>query len=221
MDNDDEDVLTAQIEQEGSRSPADVFYTENSNWLAQLDQKGMLATVDQPTLASVPPADSGTDGTWVGVSARISVMVYNPGKVSAVRPADLGLGLADPQWKGKLELAPSETDFWPIVSSVDRTYGDAATIQWLKGLKANAGSDDNVPDNETLVSDVNKGVAGLGVINHYYYYRLQDELGAKRACTPSWLISLPGIPATSRTSPEPPSSSRPSTRRRPRSSWLS
>ena len=31
--NDDEDVLTAQIEQEGSRSPADVFYTENGNWL--------------------------------------------------------------------------------------------------------------------------------------------------------------------------------------------
>ncbi len=88
------------------------------------------------------------------------------------------MGLADPQWKGKIELAPSETDFWPIVSSVDRTYGDAATLQWLKGLKANAGSDDNVPDNETLVSDVNKGVADLGVINHYYYYRLQDEVGA-------------------------------------------
>src|SRR5579871_4280627 len=35
--NDDEDVLTAQVEQEGSRSPADVLYTENSNWLQQLD----------------------------------------------------------------------------------------------------------------------------------------------------------------------------------------
>src|SRR5471032_1265872 len=31
----DEDVLTAQLEQEGSKSPADVFYTENSPWLAQ------------------------------------------------------------------------------------------------------------------------------------------------------------------------------------------
>src|ERR1700743_2629440 len=41
--SDDEDVLTAQIEQEGSHSPADVFFTENSNWLAQLDDKGLLA----------------------------------------------------------------------------------------------------------------------------------------------------------------------------------
>src|ERR1700733_15841484 len=45
LKNDDEDVLTAQLEQEGSRSPADIFFTENSNWLQQLDDKGMLANV--------------------------------------------------------------------------------------------------------------------------------------------------------------------------------
>src|SRR5580698_3566304 len=54
VDNDDEDVLTAQIEQEGSRSPADVFYTENSNWLEQLNERGLLAKVDAATLANVP-----------------------------------------------------------------------------------------------------------------------------------------------------------------------
>src|SRR5579862_9173542 len=41
--SDSEDVLTAAIEQEGSRTPADVFFTENSNWLAQLDQRHLLA----------------------------------------------------------------------------------------------------------------------------------------------------------------------------------
>ena len=54
--SDDEDVLTAQIEQEGSHSPADVFFTENSNWLAQLDEKGLLAKVSKSTLAEVPGA---------------------------------------------------------------------------------------------------------------------------------------------------------------------
>ncbi len=43
LKNDDEDVFTAQIEREGSHSPADVFSTENSNWPAELDQKGLLA----------------------------------------------------------------------------------------------------------------------------------------------------------------------------------
>ncbi len=44
--SDDEAVLTAQIEQEGGRSPADVFFTENSNWLQQLDDRGLLAKVE-------------------------------------------------------------------------------------------------------------------------------------------------------------------------------
>jgi iron(III) transport system substrate-binding protein len=177
VDSDDEDVLTAQIEQEGSRSPADVFYTENSNWLQQLDDKGLLSKVNAATLANVAPADSASSGDWVGISARVSVLVYNPSKISAAQLPTSILGMADPRYKGEFEIAPSETDFWPLVSSVDKAKGDAATLTWLAGLKANAGSNDNVPDNETLTSDVSKGATDFAVINHYYYYRLQAETG--------------------------------------------
>ena len=45
--------------------------------------------------------------------------------------------LADPKYKGKLAVAPSETDFQPIVTSVAETYGQAA-VSWLKGIKSNA-----------------------------------------------------------------------------------
>jgi iron(III) transport system substrate-binding protein len=170
--NDDEDVLTAQIEEEGSRSPADVFYTENSNWLQQLADKGLLAKVDANTLANVPKADSAADGDWVGVSARVSALIYNPAKISASQLPKSILDMANPKYKGEFEIAPSETDFWPIVASVARAKGDAATLAWLEGLKANA-SDDNVPDNETLTSDVSQGITDFAVINHYYYYRLR------------------------------------------------
>jgi iron(III) transport system substrate-binding protein len=176
--NNSEDVLTAQLVQEGSRSPADVFYTENSNWLQQLANRGMLAKVDASTLANVPPRDSAASGDWVGVSARVSAIVYNPSKVSQAQLPKSVMDLADPQWKGKLELAPAETDFWPIVSSIAATHGQAAALAWLKALKNNAGSNDSVPDNETVVSDVSKGVAGIALINHYYFYRLRAELGA-------------------------------------------
>lgn len=177
VDSDDEDELTARIELEGSRSPADLFYTENSNWLQQLDNRGLLAKVDSSTRANVPKADSATNGAWVGVSARISVMVYNPGKIKASQLPTSVMDLADPQWKGKIEIAPSETDFWPIVSSVARARGDAAALAWLKGLKANAGNGDAIPDNETITSDVSQGTTDVGIINHYYFYRLQAEIG--------------------------------------------
>ncbi len=175
--NNSEDVLTAQLVQEGSRSPADVFYAENSNWLQQLANRGLLAKVDAATLAGVPGRDSASGGDWVGVSARLSSIVYNPSKVSAAQLPKSVLGLADPQWKGKLELAPAETDFWPIVSSIARSRGAPAAEAFLKSLKANAGSNDNVPDNETVVRDVSQGTADLALINQYYFYRLQAELG--------------------------------------------
>jgi iron(III) transport system substrate-binding protein len=176
--NDDEDVLTAQIEQEGSHSPADVFFTENSNWLEQLGERGLLSTVAPKTLAEVPAKDSATSGDWLGISARISALIYDPAKIAASQLPTSVLQLADPKYKGKLELAPAETDFWPIVDSIARTKGTAAALAWLRGVKANAGSDDNVPDNETITSDVNGGSATMGLINHYYFYRARAELGA-------------------------------------------
>jgi iron(III) transport system substrate-binding protein len=176
--SDDESVLTAQIEQEGSRSPADVFFTENSNWLQQLDDRGLLAKVNPSTLADVPAEDNASNGDWAGVSGRFSVMIYNPSKISAAEMPRSVMDLASPRYKGKLELAPGETDFWPIVTSIEHAKGQAAALNWLKAIKSNAGSDDHTPDNETLVSDVSKGDADMGLINHYYYYRLRDEMGA-------------------------------------------
>ncbi len=176
--SDDESVLTAQLEQEGGRSPADVFFTENSNWLQQLDNQGMLSKVNASTLDAIPARESATNGDWVGVSKRFSVLIYNPSKISASQLPSSVMQLASPRYKGKLELAPGETDFWPVIQSIIRAKGQAAALKWLEGIKSNAGSDDNAPDNETLVSDVSKGLADMGLINHYYYYRLRAEMGA-------------------------------------------
>ena len=87
------------------------------------------------------------------------------------------MGLANPKYQGKLAIAPGETDFQPIVTSVDRTYGKAAALSWLDGIKSNAGSHD-YPDNETIADEVNRGAAAFGVVNQYYWYRMKAELGA-------------------------------------------
>ena len=50
----DEDTLADEIVTEGSNSPADVIYTENSPALAYLQDKGLLAPVD-PTHARQHP----------------------------------------------------------------------------------------------------------------------------------------------------------------------
>jgi iron(III) transport system substrate-binding protein len=174
--SDDEDVLAQQIQQEGSKSPADVFFTENTPPLARLDEAKLLSPVDASTLAVVPPAYNAGDHNWVGVSARVSAIVYNTDKLQPSQLPKSILDLANAEWKGKLGIAPGETDFAPLVTSIAASHGDAAAVTWLKALKSNAGGKQEA-DNETLVADINKGSIQLGVINHYYWYRLQNEIG--------------------------------------------
>ena len=85
--------------------------------------------------------------------------------------------LANPKYQGQLAFAAGETDFQPIITSVIRTYGQAAALHWLDGIKANAASH-IVPDNETITDEVNRGQVAFGVINQYYWYRLKAEIGA-------------------------------------------
>jgi iron(III) transport system substrate-binding protein len=173
----DEDTLAEQIMQEGSRSPADIIYTENSPALMKLAEQHLLAPVNAGTLAAVPAGDSSPAGDWVGVSGRVSVLVYNTSQLKPSQVPSSVMDLASPEWAGKLGLAPGETDFQPIITSIADTYGNAAALTWLKAVKSNAGSHD-YPDNETLTTEVNSGQVEIGLINQYYWYRLEAEAGA-------------------------------------------
>jgi iron(III) transport system substrate-binding protein len=175
--SDDEDTLADQIVTEGSHSPADVFYTENSPPLESLQSKGLLAKVDASTLSHTPAKYNSPQGDWVGVSARVSVIIYNPSLISSSKLPTQVRQLAEPQYKGKLALAPQETDFQPIVTSYLRAYGKSATLTWLKAIYANA-SGHIYPDNETIADEVNRGAAAFGIVNQYYWYRMQAEIGA-------------------------------------------
>ncbi len=178
--SDDEAELANQIAQEGSRSPADVFFTENTPPLEFLREKNLLSPITPSTLADVDSKYNSVQGDWVGVSARVSVMVYNTKDLTAQQLPTSVMDLASPAWKGKIGIAPGETDFQPIVTSMIKTYGQSAALKWLQGLKSNAGSDHNYPDNETLTNMVNGGQVQIGLINHYYWYREKDEVGASK-----------------------------------------
>ena len=169
--------IASQILQEGARSPADVYFTENSPELTLLDEKGLLAPVAPATLAAVPAGYSAADGHWVGVLARENVLAFNPSLIDENKlPADL-LDLAKPEWKGKLAIAPSDADFLPLVGAVAALKGRPAALAWLRGLRANAQVFD---DDEGVVAAVDRGAAAAGIINNYYWARLMTEQGAAR-----------------------------------------
>jgi iron(III) transport system substrate-binding protein len=175
--SDDEDALADQIATEGSNSPADLFYTENSPPLESLQGKGLLSKVAASTLSRLPRQYSSPQDDWVGISARVSVIVYNPSLIKASQLPTRVSQLADAKYRGKLALAPQETDFQPIVTAYDKAYGRAATLKWLGAVKSNAAGH-VYPDNETITSEVNQGAVAFGVVNQYYWYRMRAEIGA-------------------------------------------
>src|SRR5579862_4898011 len=131
-------VIATQILQEGSASPADVVLTENSPELVTLSQHNLLARLPQSILGQIPKATESPSGDWVGMALRISSLIYDPRHLTHAQLPRTILDLAQPAWKGKVALSPTDSDFPPVVSAVLATHGAKATLAWLRGLKRNA-----------------------------------------------------------------------------------
>jgi iron(III) transport system substrate-binding protein len=170
----DEATLADQILQEGAGSPADVFYAENTPVLETLRKHGLLAALSPTTLASVPARYSSPQRAWVGVSARAAALVYNTTELGRAQLPRSLLALARLTWRGKLGVAPSETDFQPLITALVKTDGAPVAERWLRAIKANATI---YPDDESVVAQVNNGQSALGPVNSYYWFRLRDEVG--------------------------------------------
>lgn len=167
--------LATQILQEGSASPADVYFTENSPELMTLQDHHLLAPVAASTLAQIPSRDNSPAGDWVGVVARVNVLAYDPAKLSAAQLPSSLLDLAQPAWKGKIAIAPADADFLPLVQAMVALHGTSATLTWLRGLKTNA---QIYQDDEGVVAAVNRGSVAAGIINNYYWFRMRAQMGA-------------------------------------------
>ena len=134
--SDDEDTLADQIAAEGSQSPADVFFTENSPPLESLQAKGLLSAgrlVNAGADAEQVQLAAGRLGRRLGPGQRASSTT--PSLISPASCPRTSRSSPSPQYKGKLALAPGETDFQPIVTAYQRAYGTAATLTWLKKIQ--------------------------------------------------------------------------------------
>src|SRR6202161_835737 len=130
--------LASELVKEGASSHADVFFTENSPELELLSEKGLLARVAPATLASVPVAESGAKGDWVGDLERENVLVFNKAMTKEEQLPSSLLDLAKPEWKGKLAIAPTDAGFLPLGGGVAALEGSPAGLGLLQGLRENA-----------------------------------------------------------------------------------
>jgi iron(III) transport system substrate-binding protein len=166
--------LAAQLAQEGDASPADVFLTENSPAMSQVEREGLFAKLPESALAPIPEQYRPASGLWTGFVARSTVLVYNTDLVDESElPASI-MDLAKPEWAGRISFSPTGADFQAIVAGMLDLEGEDATRAWLEGIKANGTVYDG---NNVVLESVNSGESEVGIVYHYYWYRDQAESG--------------------------------------------
>lgn len=167
--------LATTIATEGESSPADVFWAQDPAFIGGLAQAGALTALPEDILSLVPERFSDSEGHWVGITGRARVLVHNtdlvpPGEL----PADIW-ELTEPQWNGRLGVAPTNGSFVAFVTGMILAEGEERTAEWLEGIAAN---DPVIFDgNGPIVDAVVAGDLDAGLVNHYYLLQRIAELG--------------------------------------------
>lgn len=167
--------LLARLKAEGEGTPADLLITVDAGnlWLAA--NEGVLAPVRSEALAANIPAHlRDPDGRWYGLSVRARTIVYSTDRVSAGDLASYE-DLASPKWKGRLCLRTSKKVYnQSLVAMMLERLGPQETERVVRGWVANLAT---APfSNDTLLMEaIAAGQCDAGIVNTYYFGRLQRE----------------------------------------------
>ena len=163
--------LVNRLRAEKARTPADVFITNEAGALELARSLHLLQPIRLPSIATtIPAAFRAPDNSWIGLSGRIWMIVYNTTLVDPLTIHSL-LDLATPSWKGKLAIPTANSEYLQAgASMVLASKGERTANEFLQGIRDNAGNELYGKDRQ-IVDAVAKGKVSVGIVNHYYIFR--------------------------------------------------
>ncbi len=165
--------LALLIDQEGDRSPADVFYSQSPGATGFLAGDGRLAALQESTLDLVDPRFRNADGRWIGVSGRQRVLVYNTDLLDEADLPTAVMEVIEEPWAGQVAVAPTNGSFQDFITAVIEEEGEDTAVALLDGLAATGAP--TYANNSAIVEAVGRGEVAMGLVNHYYAYRFLSE----------------------------------------------
>ena len=170
--------MVSLLETEGSKTPADVFYAQDPGGLGSVS--AMLAPMSREVCDLIPawavaPRDAADQCSWIGITGRARVLVYNPDVLSEADLPTSMEDLTDPKWKGKLGWAPTNGSFQAMITGMRIYWGEEKTEAWLDGIMANEPI--VYPKNTPQVQAAADQEIQLGMVNHYYLHRFIAKEG--------------------------------------------
>ncbi|MDQ5822965.1 MAG: extracellular solute-binding protein [Chloroflexota bacterium] len=166
--------LSAKLLEEKGNPQADVFINTDTIAMSSLASQGVFEPNPSTAVELVPEEYRAEDATWVALTLRARVIMYNTDLVKPEEAPKSMFDLTDPKWKGQVGSADSTNgSVQAQVVAMSALVGPERTGEFIAGLVAN----------ETRFfgghTDVRKAVGAgelkLGLVNHYYYQLSKAE----------------------------------------------
>lgn len=164
----DAEILAA-LQEEGNRSPADIFWANTAGALGAASERGLLVRLGD-AVTRVPGYFVPASRLWVPLTIRLRVLAYNPNRV---KPEDLPKSIMDlpklAQYKGRIGWTPTYSSFQDMIAAMVVQFGEARTRMWLSEMKALKPK--SYASNPAMMEAIRAGEIDLGSTNHYYIQR--------------------------------------------------
>ena len=165
--------LAAQILEEGSNSPADLFLSQDAGSLGAVAEAGLFTQLSAEIASAIPATYVAANRNWVGVTGRARVFAYAPDRVK-VLPQSV-TDLTNSQYKNQIGIAPTNASFQAFLTALIENKGADFAKNWLKALQANGVK--IYAKNSAIVEAIDKGEISIGLVNHYYIWEVSEGLG--------------------------------------------
>lgn len=163
-------ALVAALQEEGSRTPADVFWANTSGALGVAAKAKLLKPLPS-NLRGKSAAFTPESGLWTPISVRFRVLAYNN---KTIKPEELPASVMDltklSKFKGKIGWTPTYSSFQDFIGAMIALKGSEASKAWLEGIKA-LEPKNYAASNTAMMEALKAGEIDIALTNHYYIQR--------------------------------------------------
>lgn len=166
-------ALAVLLQEEGSRTRADLYWGQDAGAMGALARAGLLGKLPEELYSNLPDIYTSRGGEWVATTGRARVLAYSPERVRAEEIPASVFDLVDEKYRGRVGIAPTNGSFQSFVTAMRVIHGDERTLQWLQGLRAN---DARVyRNNTTQVIAIAEREIDFAMVNNYYLPRFTSD----------------------------------------------
>lgn len=170
--------LLAALEEEGRRSPADLFWANTAGALSAAVNAGLLVEMPGDVLG-LPAAFVPSSRMWIPLSVRFRVLAYHPERIAAAELPASVMDLPAAEALGeRIGWTPTYSSFQDFVTAMRVIHGEEAARDWLAGMRAL--SPRAYPSNAPMLEALAAGEIDVALTNHYYILRLTEGESERR-----------------------------------------